>query len=481
VGESLDGRDSPRTRFLISKETTMKAVARKLAVITTVVVSANMVVLNVFRSASATPRSAVANTGTSLDDIDRTIGDLERQINAVPTSSSLDLLARMQLSRGRITGDADSYAKAQIAVGRSLTIAPRNVEGRSLDTEIRYTNHDFSGARARSAAIVKDAPKEIGALAVRGDAERELGDYPAARATLRELQKVAPASASVIVRQARMEFLSGNPAKATVLAERAEAVAQKSGLLGATLSFYPSFRGQLAFDQGDYRAAVNHFKRALTISEGDRVATLGLGRALAASGKTNDAINLVRALTDRFPDPVAVGVLGDLLAKTGDAKGANDSYALVEAVADLATANKQIYNRELALFYANHDRKLKESLRLAKAEIVDRKDIYGYDALAWSEYKTGHLDEAQMAITDALRLGTLDARLLFHAGMIASARRDIKAAQTHLKSALAISPQFDVFGGDVARAELKKIQSQVASLNTSPNSQKEHCYEKRCS
>jgi tetratricopeptide (TPR) repeat protein len=437
----------------------MKAVARKLAVITTVVVSANMVVLNVFRSASATPQSALANTGSSLDDINRTIADLERQINAVPTSSSLDLLARMQLSRGRITGDADSYAKAQIAVKRSLEIAPRNVEGRSLDTEIRYTNHDFSGARVRSAAIVKDAPKEIGALAVRGDAERELGDYAAARATLRALKKVAPASASVIVRQARIEFLSGNPAKAAVLAERAEAVAQKSGLLGATLSFYPSFRGQLAFDQGDYKAAANHFKRALIISEGDRVATLGLGRALAASGKTHDAINLVRELTDRFPDPVALGVLGDLLAKTGDAKGASDAYALVEAVADLATANKQIYNRELALFYANHDRKLDDSVSLAKAEIVDRKDIYGYDALAWSQYKAGHLVEAQTAITNALSLGTPDARLHFHAGMIASARHDIPAAKIQLKTALAISPQFDVIAADIARNELKKIDS----------------------
>jgi tetratricopeptide (TPR) repeat protein len=444
----------------------MKAVAGKLAVITVVVVSANMVAMNAFRSASAktTTRSlALADTGSSLGDIDRTINDLERQITAIPTSSGLDLLARMQLSRGRITGDADSYAKAQAAVERSLAIAPRNIEGRSLDTEIRYTNHDFSGARIRSAAIVKDAPNEIGALAVRGDAERELGDYTAARATLRELKKVAPGSSSVIVRQARMEFLTGNPAKATALAERAEAVAQNSGLLGATLAFYPSFRGQVAFDQGDYKAAVKHFQRALTIAEDDRAATLGLGRALAASGKTDKAIVLVRELTDRFPDPVALGVLGDMLASVGDEKGANDAYALVEAVADLATENKQIYNRELALFYANHDRELDHSLELAKAEIADRKDVYGYDALAWAEFKNGHRAEAQKAIDTALALGTPDARLHFHAGMIASARRDVMAAKTHLKTALAISPQFDVLGASVARAELKKIKSLGAS------------------
>jgi tetratricopeptide (TPR) repeat protein len=441
----------------------MKAVVRKLAVITAVVVSANMVAINAFRSASATTRSTVANSASSLDDINRTITDLERQITAVPTSSSLDLLARMQLSRGRITGDAESFAKAQTAVERSLAIAPRNVEGRSLDTEIRYTNHDFAGARSRSAAIVKDAPKESGALAVRGDAERELGDYAAARATLRDLQTVAPASASVIVRQARLEFLSGNPEKATALAERAEVIAEKSGLLGAMLSFYPSFRGQMAFDQGDYSAAVSHFQRALMIADGDRAATLGLGRALAAKGRTAKAVTLIRDLTDRFPDPVALGVLGDLLSKTGDPTGADDAYSLVEAVADLATANKQIYNRELALFYANHDRKLDESLRLATAEIADRKDIYGYDALAWAQFKTGHLAEAQTAIANALSLGTRDARLHFHAGMIASARRDIRAAKTHLKTALAISPQFDVLGADIARSELKKIRSQGAS------------------
>jgi tetratricopeptide (TPR) repeat protein len=436
----------------------MHAVARKLAVITALIVGSNGIALQAYRAASVRRESGSAEVTTSpLQDIDRTITGLEEQIQTTPTSSSLDLLARMQLTRGRITGDAESYTKAQTAVQRSLAIAPRDVEGRSLDTEIRFTNHEFAEARSLSAAIVKENPKELGALGIRGDAERELGDYAAATKTLDELQRIAPNSASVLVREARLAFLAGDTVRANRLAERAEFSAQQSGLLSTTRAFYPSFQGQLAFDQGNYNQAIKHFERARRIAKDDRVASLGLGRALAAKGKTTQAIAIVRELTNRFPDPVALSFLGDLHTKQGDLLAANDAYALVEAVAALATANKQIYNRELSLFYANHGRKLNDALRLARAEIGDRKDVYGYDALAWAEYHANHFELADTAIKKALAHGTQDARLEFHAGMIASALGDHAGAGRHLAAALKISPHFDVLAADIARTKLGQL------------------------
>ncbi len=435
----------------------MHAVARKLAVVTALIVGSNGIAIQAHRAASIRRDSISVEAGISpLEDIDRVITGLEQQIQTTPTSSSLDLLARMQLNRARITGDAQSYTKAQIAVQRSLAIAPRDVEGLYLDTEIRYANHEFSEARTRSAAIVQENPNELGALGIRGDAERELGDYSAAAKTLDELQRIAPNSASVLVREARLAFLTGDTQRATRLGERAEVAAQQSGLLSTTRSFYPSFQGQLAFDQGDYSGAIKHFQRARRISEEDRVASLGLGRALAAKGKVVKAIEIVRELTNRFPDPVALAFLGDLYRKQGDLAAAENAYALVEAVADLATANKQIYNRELALFYADHGRKLNEALLLARAEINNRKDIYGYDTLAWAEYHAGHLELANAAMKKALAQGTKDARLEFHAGMIASALGDSAGAKRHLAAALKISPHFDVLAADMARITLRQ-------------------------
>ena len=77
-----------------------------------------------------------------------------------------------------------------------------------------------------------------------------------------------------------------------------------------------------------------------------------------------------------------------------------------------------MYNRELAYFYADHDVKLDEALALARSELEVRQDIYGYDVLAWALYKAGKPAEALAPMAEALRLGTKDARLFFHAGMI---------------------------------------------------------------
>jgi hypothetical protein len=59
--------------------------------------------------------------------------------------------------------------------------------------------------------------------------------------------------------------------------------------------------------------------------------------------------------------------------------------------------------------------------QLAKREYETRRDGYGADALAWAALKAGMIDEARQAAKDALRLGTQDAKLSYHAGMVARA------------------------------------------------------------
>ena len=199
------------------------------------------------------------------------------------------------------------------------------------------------------------------------------------------------------------------------------------------------------------------YNAALAIAPGDRVATIGLGRAVAATGKTNQAIAIYRDITNRYPDPVALAALGDLLGQKGDAEASKDAYAVVEATATLAKINKQIYNRQLVLFYANHGRKVNEAVRLAEAELRERKDVYGYDALAWALYKRGDYRAAVGNATQALRLGTPDASILYHAGMIAAAAGEKQVASDRLRRALALSPEFDPVQASVARAQLVQL------------------------
>ena len=61
---------------------------------------------------------------------------------------------------------------------------------------------------------------------------------------------------------------------------------------------------------------------------------------------------------------------------------------------------------------------LARALRPPGFEQVARKDIYGYDALAWALLANGRADEARAQMAEALALGTRDAKLLYHAAMV---------------------------------------------------------------
>ncbi|MDQ3313988.1 MAG: tetratricopeptide repeat protein [Verrucomicrobiota bacterium] len=78
--------------------------------------------------------------------------------------------------------------------------------------------------------------------------------------------------------------------------------------------------------------------------------------------------------------------------------------------------------------------------------------------LAWTALKSGRVDEAQVAIKEALKLGTLDARLLYHAGMIARASGDKAAATAYLQRALVLNPSFDPMQSKIARETLRSLK-----------------------
>jgi Tfp pilus assembly protein PilF len=68
--------------------------------------------------------------------------------------------------------------------------------------------------------------------------------------------------------------------------------------------------------------------------------------------------------------------------------------------------------------------------------------IYAADVLAWALYHNGRAGEARVYMEEALRLGTRDARLYYHAGMIALAQGEQAEAREYLARALAINPYF---------------------------------------
>src|SRR5262249_4780928 len=174
--------------------------------------------------------------------------------------------------------------------------------------------------------------------------------------------------------------------------------------------------GELAFSIGSYDTAEQYYRDSLTTLPDYFRAVASLGRVRAAQGDLLDAIKEYERAVQIVPDPSFVANLGDLYALAGRKEDAARQYGLVQQIGRLSKINGVIYNRQLALFFADHDMNSEEAYQNAKREYVVRQDVYGADALAWTALKAGKIDEAQAAMKEALKLGTKDARFYYHAG-----------------------------------------------------------------
>ncbi len=127
-------------------------------------------------------------------------------------------------------------------------------------------------------------------------------------------------------------------------------------------------------------------------------------------------------------------------------------------IQQLDAAQRVLYDRAVALFFANHNIELPTALAYAESELAARQDIYAYDTLAWVLYRLGRFDEARAASDRALQLGTPDAQLHYHAGLIAAAQGDAARATTYLRRALELNPHFDLLQAEAARTALAALE-----------------------
>jgi len=166
------------------------------------------------------------------------------------------------------------------------------------------------------------------------------------------------------------------------------------------------------------------------------------------------ALDLYYRAAKVTPDLATLVALGDLHRKAGQEFLAKTQYDQVERMDGVGPVS-----RDLMLYYCDHDRKLPRALELAERDLQDRRDVYAYDALAWALYRNGRAVEAEAAAVQALRLGTLDAALLFHAGIIHDALGHREVARDYLSRALAANPHFSPRGAEEARRILARIEA----------------------
>lgn len=399
---------------------------------------------------------------TVLADAPQTVAALtlfQDKIKQNPADAvSYTILAQLYLRQARETGDVALIQRAETAVQQALSLVPDYTLAQLSLAAAHYAQHEFRETLAIAQPIYLSDPDNIQALILIGDAQLALGQYEEVTAVYQTLAEES--SAPVLARLAHQAELTGQPEEALRLMEQAAWQAWRSGQTGEGMAWYLLRLGDLHFNVGEVKTAEAHYSTALQLLDDYYLALAALGKVTAAQGHYVEAIDYYERAIAIIPQPDFLAALGDLYAITGQPEKAEAQYETVTFIGKLAKLNQQIYNRQLALFYADHDRNLAEALQLATAELTYRRDVHGYDAAAWAYYKNGLLDEAQAMMTEAMELGTQDARFYYHMGMIAQARGDLVAAEQYLNEALAINPHFDVRQVPIARAILADLAGQ---------------------
>jgi len=369
---------------------------------------------------------------------------------------SLTYLGQAYLQRGRETGDAAAYSRAQAALEQALTLNPSYELTLAYLSASQIAQHNFSGALQTAQRVYEFDPGALQSLATIGDASLELGRYEEAEAAYKTLIEQAP-GAAVFSRAARLAWLQGNTAAAIGWMQQAVDNANEIGLTGERLAWYQFQLGELYFNSGDVDSAQVQYAAAKQTLPDYYLVLMGEGKVAAAQGNYEQAIALYERLVARLPQPAFVAALGDFYALAGDETAAQTQYDTVAFIANLETTDQALVGRQIALFYANHDMNLDSALAAAEAELANRPDVYGYDVLAWTLFKNGRLDEAAAASEQALRLGTQEALFYYHAGMIAAAQGNHEQAKEYLATALDLNQHFDFLQAQITQETLQSL------------------------
>ena len=411
----------------------------------------------------------VAPTKTSsatsaADQAQQAVRFLEARIQRDPDDFiAHNKLAAIYLQYLRETGDSRYLNLAADAVKASLNIIPaeHNKGGLIGLTQVEFASHHFAAARRHAETLVALAPEEAYGHQFLGDALLELGQYPQAQTAYQDMQRHAGQQgltrAALEQRLARLAWLRGDSSAAQKHFSQALALAIVVLAPAETIAWIQWQLGETAFAIGDYPAAEQHMRDSLVTLPNAPRALAALGRVRYALGDMANAIALFEQAVLIQPDLSFVSSLGDLYQLAGRSQDAAQQYALVEHIGQLSALNGPLHSRQLALYYADHDLKPAQALALAREEYAARSDIYGADALAWTALKAGKIEVAQAAMQDALKLGTQDAKLFYHAGMIARQANDRALAQHYLTMALRLNPAFDALQAQQARLALRSL------------------------
>jgi tetratricopeptide (TPR) repeat protein len=354
-------------------------------------------------------------------------------------------LADALLRQTRVTGNAGLAARAEAALKEILKRDPEQYDARRMLAATYLSQHRFHEALAQAEAcrqVHRDDAWLEGAI---GDAHLELGEYAEAFDAFDRMVTLKPNAASYARASYARELQGDLPGALKLMQMAAEATGPQDP---ESLAWHYAQLGHLNLELGRVDAAEREFRHAEYAFPNHPFARAGLARVAMTRGQYAEALAILAVPDGQLPVAADLALTGDLLTALGRADEAERTYRLAEA----AWQSDAPEPSRLARFLAERGRRPADAVRIAEQAAATRHDIFTDDALAWAYFQTGQIDRARAAIAQALRTGSRDRIIRYHAAAIAQAAGDLPAARMFVAEALDGALRFDLIAAPAALA-----------------------------
>src|SRR5262245_56977503 len=350
---------------------------------------------------------------TSSSGLQERISDMERRLHEQPDDvGAAVLLADALLRKSRTTNYARPTSRASEILKTVLTEDPFQYDALRMLGAIDLSQHRFRDALAVARRASDIRPDDAWNYGVMGDALIELGDYDKAFEMFDKMMALRPSPAAY-ARVSYARELRGDLQGSLQAMELAAKSTPPQDL--EAQAWYAAHIGELYLKMSMLDEADRAYRQALFVYPNYPHAVIGQGKLKVARGDRAGALALYLDQAKRTPTSDLAALIGDLYAEAENREESERYYQLAEDLAGPPIAQTEA---NLALFLADHDRKLDEAVKIAEAVAATRQDIFTEDALAWAYFKVGRLDEAVAASARALRTGSRDSGILSRAEKI---------------------------------------------------------------
>ncbi|MDX6254709.1 MAG: hypothetical protein QOJ11_1043 [Frankiales bacterium] len=436
------------------------------AVLLAVLMVAGLGIVGHLGSSTGSPRVASSTGSTAGDanlalnpsnngDQSAAIAGLQATLRKAPGNyAAWATLGLDYVDQARVTVNPAFDTLAEGALRKSLAInSADNFIADAGEASLAAARHEFAQAKSWALKGIVIDGYNAALYGILADAQTQLGDYDAARASVQKMINLRPQTPA-LARASYVAELAGNVPSAVSLMTQARDAASTP----ADTAFADYYLGELARNAGEPARAMAYYEAGLKVDPSYAALYEGRAKAEVALGRHSAAIADYTTVVGRVPQPQYVIEFGEYLQSLGRSDEAQQQYATFGVENQLFQDNGVLLDSDPALFCADHGDPAK-ALQFAEAGIKIRPFLEMDDAYAWALHVNGRDQEALSWSHKALATGMRNALFFFHLGMVEKSLGDKAAATRDLTTALRINPQFSPLQVPVAERALSDLGS----------------------